>query len=134
MKRNAITRIIIWSVVIIVLVGIMGSVVSAKTYQVHHSTGGELLVTEPVATVEADIGTTFEISGQLLETVNVRSSPSEEASAIAVLNPGDAVQIKRYEQADGKKWVFIDAPVQGWILGKYVELDTKMADASIANG
>ena len=125
MKRNAIIRIILWSTVLVLLVGILGSVVAADTYRVHRLSKKQEAVTHLTSTaptIADDIGTPFETPGYILEDVNVRAAPNKDSDAIASLHPGDMVDIKRYEQADGEKWLYIQAPVRGWILGKYVDL------------
>lgn len=133
MKRNAIIRIIIWSSVIILLTGILGTVVVAKTASSHWEYAQELTLnvtsTEESVFVDSSGGTPFEHTAQVTEQINVRSAPSQDASAVAMLQPGDVVEIKRYEQVNGGKWVFISEPVQGWILGKYIDLAPKTADS-----
>lgn len=55
MKRNAIIRIVIWSIVIVLLAGIMGTTISAKVYRTHHrveSIAEEANVTAPASSME----------------------------------------------------------------------------------
>jgi len=134
MKRNAIIRIIIWSIVIVLLLAIMGSVVAAQSISTRYFDTRKVTsnVSNPDGTIimepETDRGTPFEHTAQVTEQVNVRSAPNQDATAIAMLSPGEAIQVSRYELVNGEKWVYITAPVQGWMLGKYIDLDPKSAE------
>lgn len=109
MRSNAIMRIVIWSIVILILVGVMCSVMLGFN---------RVDVTEDVLPV-TEQGESVLYSGTVTEELNVRSSPSPMASAIASLHPGTVVQIIRREA----EWGFITSPEQGWIHMEYVKLN-----------
>lgn len=133
-KRSAIIRIIIWSSVIILLTGILGTVVVARSAYSRWEDKRELVleVTSPKETViaetDANRGTAFETPAAVTEQINVRSAPNQDSSAVATLYPGDTIQISRYEQVNGEKWVYITSPASGWVLGKYIDLDLKSVE------
>lgn len=133
-KRSAIIRIIIWSSVLVLLTGILGTAVIARTVFDHRTSTQELVlnVTTPKETIIVDAdstsGTPFEHTAKVTEQTNVHSAPNQNTTVIATLYPGDAIQASRYELVNDEKWVYITAPTSGWILGKYMDLDPKNAD------
>ena len=121
MKRNAIIRIIIWSLVIVLLLGIMGSIMLGMNWKRTHYAAAELETaptTHPVYT-ETFGGT---VMGTITEALNIRSSPSTEATAISWLDKGSTVKIIKQESVNGISWGFIDFPTPGWIVMEYVDI------------
>ncbi len=55
--------------------------------------------------------------------MNIRSSPSTEATVVGTLNAGDKVKINRREEVTGINWAYIISPEAGWIVMDYVEMD-----------
>ena len=55
--------------------------------------------------------------------MNIRSSPSTEATVVGTLNAGDKVEINRREEVTGINWAYIISPEAGWIVMDYVEMD-----------
>ena len=123
MRTNAIIRIIIWSLVIVLLSGILCSILFGFTRRtkVVEATLTEVHITSPTMEVPITSPTMEGESAVVTDEVNVRSMPSEEAVAIAVLKTGVLVQINRQETVNGKKWAFITEPEQGWVLMEYVD-------------
>lgn len=123
MKTNAIFRIIIWSLVLVVLVGILGVVLLGSF------TTTESAITENCApAIEAP--TVFEeesvqqlnVQATVTATaVNVRSAPSSDSPIIGYVEQGDAVLIGRGETVDGQEWIWISSPVTGWMMAEYVD-------------
>ena len=55
--------------------------------------------------------------------INIRSSPSTEATIVGTLDAGDKVEISRREEVTGIDWAYIISPEAGWIVMDYVEMD-----------
>lgn len=55
--------------------------------------------------------------------LNIRSSPSTEATVVGTLDAGDKVEISRREEVTGINWAYIISPEAGWIVMDYVEMD-----------
>ena len=55
--------------------------------------------------------------------INIRSSPSTEATIVGTLDAGDKVEISRREEVTGISWAYIISPEAGWIVMDYVEMD-----------
>lgn len=55
--------------------------------------------------------------------MNIRSSPSTEATIVGTLDAGDKVEISRREEVTGINWAYIISPEAGWIVMDYVEMD-----------
>lgn len=60
--------------------------------------------------------------------MNIRSSPSTEATVVGNLYAGDKVEISRRETVTGINWAYIIAPEAGWIMMDYVEMDIPQAN------
>ena len=76
--------------------------------------------TQPLETEPAVIN---ENTGTVTSVLNIRSSPSTEATVIGTLNAGDKIEISRREVVTGIDWAYIIAPESGWIVMEYVEMD-----------
>ena len=55
--------------------------------------------------------------------LNIRSSPSTEATVVGTLDAGAKVEISRREEVTGISWAYIISPEAGWIVMDYVEMD-----------
>ena len=64
-----------------------------------------------------------ENTGTVTSVLNIRSSPSTEATVIGTLTAGDKVEVSRREVVTGIDWAYIIAPQSGWIVMEYVEMD-----------
>ena len=64
-----------------------------------------------------------ENTGTVTSVLNIRSSPSTEATVIGTLTAGDKVEISRRETVTGIDWAYIIAPESGWIVMEFVEMD-----------
>lgn len=135
MKTNAIIRIIIWSLVIVVLVGILASGMLGWNWN-RNSRGSveatmvPVPITEPVLIDSSGNGT----AGIVTIDLNIRSSPSTLATSIGVLNAGSHVEIVRQEYVDGETWAFITHPEQGWIVMEYVDISNASIQETMVSG
>ena len=64
-----------------------------------------------------------ENTGTVTSVLNIRSSPSTEATVIGTLYAGDKVEVSRRETVTGIDWAYIIAPESGWIVMEFVEMD-----------
>lgn len=64
-----------------------------------------------------------ENTGTVTSVLNIRSSPSTEATVIGTLTAGDKVEVSRREVVTGIDWAYIIAPESGWIVMEFVEMD-----------
>ena len=64
-----------------------------------------------------------ENTATVTSTLNIRSSPSTDATVTGTLAAGDKVEISRREEVTGIDWAYIISPVSGWIVMEFVEMD-----------
>lgn len=77
--------------------------------------------TEPPVTTEAPV--INENTATVTSQLNIRSSPSTEATVVGNLYAGDKVEISRREEVTGIDWAYIISPTAGWIVMEFVEMD-----------
>lgn len=82
---------------------------TAPSETIPETTAPAVVVNENTATVTSQM--------------NIRSSPSTEATVVGTLNAGDKVEISRREEVTGINWAYIISPEAGWIVMDYVEMD-----------
>lgn len=120
MKINAILRIIIWSLVILVLVSLMGAVLSGSfLFHRNQAAAIEAPAEEaPAVLVETEY---LDIEATVTaDAVNVRTAPSSSSSTVGYVEKDDTILIGRAEEVDGEKWLWISSPTTGWMKAEYV--------------
>jgi len=134
MKRNAIIRIVLWSVVLVVLLGILFAMMyvpGAGRRLRNETQPAETMVPVPLQRVPSveDIS-----SGNAIVTgdINVRSAPEADADVVAFAERGTVLQILRQEQVGSKQWGYIGSPTLGWIDMRFVELLEPVTDKTEA--
>lgn len=86
-------------------------------------------LTDTTAPTETEAPTTEatepinENTATVTSQLNIRSSPSTEATVVGTLDAGDKVEISRREEVTGISWAYIISPEAGWIVMDYVEMD-----------
>ena len=86
-------------------------------------------LTDTTAPTETEAPTTEatepinENTATVTSQLNIRSSPSTEATVVGTLDAGDKVEISRREEVTGIDWAYIISPEAGWIVMDYVEMD-----------
>ena len=117
MKNNAILRIIIWSLVIVLLLGIFCTVLLFQSRsRAHEAPAVEAATLEPVYYGELNP------SAVATAEITVYSAPTTDSTAIAAIGEGSNIQIGRTESVSGSQWAYITQPSSGWILMENVEL------------
>lgn len=82
--------------------------------------------TEPPETTEPEV--INENTATVTSQLNIRSSPSTEATIVGTLFAGDKVEISRRESVTGIDWAYIISPEAGWIVMDFVEMDIPTED------
>lgn len=127
MKNNAIVRIILWSLVIVILLGILFAGLGLYLPIFHRR---EAVVEATMAMLSPDEASVIRnCTGTATEKVNIRKSPSLTSEAIGVLEAGEPVQILRTETINGKEWGFIP-DLEGWVVMEYVKVDEAVSGES----
>lgn len=73
------------------------------------------------ATTEAPV--INENTGTVTSVLNIRSSPSTEATIVGTLYAGDKIEVSRREVVTGIDWAYIIAPESGWVVMEFIEMD-----------
>lgn len=126
MKTNPVIRIIIWSLVLVLLVGILVAGLLYRSFRVHGeataATEAPIAVTEPLIIYTEDFPITCDTEATVTaDGLNVRRAPSSLSEAIDMVEKGTVVSINRAVELDGQRWLGIYAPVSGWINAAYVD-------------
>lgn len=64
-----------------------------------------------------------ENTGTVTSVINIRSSPSTEATVVGTLYAGDKIEVSRREVVTGIDWAYIIAPESGWVVMEFIEMD-----------
>lgn len=135
MKTNAIIRIIIWSLVIVLLVSILGGTLLLRGYRHNYVSTEATAVTRPLNETPA---MPVEDHQQLMleasvaaTAVNIRSAPNSDSSIVGMLKQNETVYITRQENIGGEAWAFITHPSSGWVKAEYL---TVTASAPTVSG
>jgi len=120
MKRNAIVRIVLWSIALVVLLSILFTVmyVPRTGRRLRDETPAETMVAVPLPRVTSPDSSNAIVTGD----VNVHSTPEPNAEVVAFAERGTLIQILRTELIGNKEWGYIGAPTHAWIDMSYVEL------------
>lgn len=114
MKRNAILRIIIWSIVIMVLLAILLTVMIGFRRRgiTRYETAAATYAAVPLTTAPT------EKSAIASADLTVLTSPSSESIKVGTVEAGSHVSISRREVVNGLDWAYISSPVPGWVLAE----------------
>ena len=114
MKTNAIIRIVIWSVVILVLLAVLIAGLGSNLFTVFH---------ENTDVIHHD---SLEVSQSVLvmSETNIYEMPNDQSKVKGTLAAGDAVVIGRSEVFNEESWAYITSPDTGWIPAECVAQDT----------
>lgn len=120
MKTNAILRIIIWSLVLVLLLSILSAGLLYRNVRRSSESPAETAVPMPLSPSITEDGSAGAKGIVTATAVNVRSSPSSSSSTVGYVEKGDEVTIGGGETVDGKEWIWISSPVTGWLVAEYV--------------
>lgn len=123
MKTNAILRIIIWSLVLVLLVSILSAGLLYRNVRRTSESPAETAVPVPLSPSVSEDGSA-ETKGIVTATaVNVRSAPNSDSSIVGMLAQDDTVVITRRENVGGEGWSYITSPISGWVKTEYLNLE-----------
>ena len=125
MKRNAITRIVIWCLVLVILLGLLSAGMLHPMYRRYSTVSSERISdTNSMSTITPAV---------ILEETIVYVSPNLSSTQRNTLSAGVTVGILRQENVDGTEWAYIETPTDGWIPMDSVTLDTGRISSTDSN-
>lgn len=131
MKRNAIVRIILWSIVLLVLLALFFALIYVPGWNFLKRESSPEATMVPLSRPKVESIDYSSGNAITKSNVNVRSAPDIGAEVIAFAEEGTILNILRTETIGSSQWGYIGAPAKGWIAMKYVDL-IKDADKSEA--
>ena len=127
MKSNAIVRIVIWSVVILVLLAVLIAGLGNNLFAMFHGSTDTVYHSTDVAASESPSGQSdtpiAERSVSVVSQTSVYTMPNTQSASVGALNVGDNVVIDRSEEVGGDSWIHITSPVDGWVNAECLKLN-----------
>ena len=127
MKSNAIVRIVIWSVVILVLLAVLIAGLANNLFTMFHGSTDTVYHSTDVAASESPSGQSdtpiAERSVSVVSQTSVYTMPNTQSASVGALNVGDNVVIDRSEEVGGGSWIHITSPVDGWVNAECLKLN-----------
>ena len=127
MKSNAIVRIVIWSVVILVLLAVLIAGLGSNLFTLFHGNTDTVYHSTDVANSEPPAGQSDSLSTDrsvsVVSQTSVYSMPNGQSASVGALNVGDNVVIDRSEEVGGGSWIHITSPVDGWVNAECLKLN-----------
>ena len=127
MKSNAIVRIVIWSVVILVLLAVLIAGLGNNLFTMFHGSTDTVYHSTDVAASESPSGQSdtpiAERSVSVVSQTSVYTMPNTQSASVGALNVGDNVVIDRSEEVGGDSWIHITSPVDGWVPAECLKLN-----------
>lgn len=127
MKSNAIIRIVIWSVVILVLLAVLIAGLGSSLFTLFPGNTDTVYHSTDVAASESPSGQSdtpiAERSVSVVSQTSVYTMPNTQSASVSALNVGDNVVIDRSEEVGGSSWIHITSPVDGWVNAECLKLN-----------
>lgn len=127
MKSNAIIRIVIWSVVILVLLAVLIAGLGSNLFPLFHGNTDTVYHSTDVANSESPAGQSDSLSTDrsvsVVSQTSVYTMPNTQSASVGALNVGDNVVIDRSEEVGGGSWIHITSPVDGWVNAECLKLN-----------
>ena len=120
MKSNAIVRIVIWSVVILVLLAVLIAGLGNNLFTMFHGSTDVAASESPSGQSDTPIA---ERSVSVVSQTSVYTMPNTQSASVGALNVGDNVVIDRSEEVGGGSWIHITSPVDGWVNAECLKLN-----------
>ena len=137
MKSNAIIRIVIWSVVILVLLAVLIAGLGSNLFALSHGNTDTVYHSTDVANSEPPAGQSdtpiAERSVSVVSQTSVYTMPNTQSASVGALNVGDNVVIDRSEEVGGDSWIHITSPVDGWVNAECLKLNGVNQTGSVAS-
>ena len=127
MKSNAIIRIVIWSVVILVLLAVLIAGLGSNLFALFHGNTDTVYHSTDVANSKPPAGQSDSLSTDrsvsVVSQTSVYSMPNTQSASVGALNVGDNVVIDRSEEVGGGSWIHITSPFDGWVNAECLKLN-----------
>ena len=127
MKSNAIIRIVIWSVVILVLLAVLIAGLGSNLFTLFHGNTDTVYHSTDVANSEPPAGQSDSLSTDrsvsVVSQTSVYSMPNGQSKTKGTLAVGDEVVIDRSEEVGGGSWIHITSPFDGWVNAECLKLN-----------
>lgn len=127
MKSNAIIRIVIWSVVILVLLAVLIAGLGSNLFTLFHGNTDTVYHSTDVANSEPPAGQSDSLSTDrsvsVVSQTSVYSMPNGQSKTKGTLAVGDEVVIDRSEDVGGGSWIHITSPFDGWVPAECLKLN-----------
>ena len=127
MKSNAIIRIVIWSVVILVLLAILIAGLGSNLFTMFHGSTDTVYQGTDIVTPEPPAGQSdtpiANRSVSVVSQTSIYSMPNTQSASVGALNAGDNVVIDRSEEVGGGSWIHITSPLDGWVNAECLKLN-----------
>lgn len=120
MKSNAIVRIVIWSVVILVLLAVLIAGLANNLFTVFHGSTDTVYHSTDVVNSESPAGQSVLVTSE----TNIYEMPNSQSKTKGTLAAGNTVVIGRSEVINEENWTYITSPDTGWIPAECVAQDT----------
>lgn len=137
MKSNAIIRIVIWSVVILVLLAVLIAGLGSNLFTLFHGNTDTVYHSTDVAASESPSGQSdtpiAERSISVVSQTSVYTMPNTQSASVGALNVGDNVVIDRSEEVGGDSWIHITSPVDGWVNAECLKLNDVNQTGSVGS-
>lgn len=121
MRKSAIARIVIWSLVIALLLGLLIVGLGYRHWRVRDfgiSAPASVQATEARRMEPVEIAPG---SYTVTQNLNIRETPSPIAPIAGMLEGGDTVSVERSDTVSGTTWAYISSPQEGWVVADYLE-------------
>lgn len=127
MKSNAIIRIVIWSVVILVLLAVLIAGLGSNLFTLFHGNTDTVYHSTDVTNSESPSGQSdtpiAERSVSVVSQTSVYTMPNGQSKTKGTLAVGDEVVIDRSEDVGGGSWIHITSPFDGWVPAECLKLN-----------
>lgn len=127
MKSNAIVRIVIWSVVILVLLAVLIAGLGSNLFTLFHGNTDTVYHSTDVANSEPPAGQSDSLSTDrsvsVVSQTSVYTMPNGQSKTKGTLAVGDEVVIDRSEDVGGGSWIHITSPFDGWVPAECLKLN-----------
>lgn len=120
MKSNAIVRIVIWSVVILVLLAVLIAGLANNLFTMFHGSTDTVYHSTDVVNSESPAGQSVLVTSE----TNIYEMPNSQSKTKGTLAAGNTVVIGRSEVINEENWTYITSPDTGWIPAECVAQDT----------
>ena len=120
MKTNAIIRIVTWSAVIVILLGILICGIDFPGNRTVWKWDDDVIpaathIPEPIDATEETV-VTLHLDFYAESDIHIHRKPSTDAKSDDMIEAGDLVHMSHDEMINGQHWGYITQPSTGWIL------------------